>query len=87
MPMNQESRSKENVSRLAGQLLVEAIMTTGINIDNKFIVSIENGKAKVTVNGEINATSGTFSGFLKIPFKTFKEGAIPNAATGEIYRI
>ena len=69
--------------QISGQLLVEAIMTTGINIDNKFIVSIENGKAKVTVNGEINATSGTFSGFLKIPFKTFKEGAIPNAATGE----
>ena len=69
--------------QISGQLLVEAIMTTGINIDNKFIVSVENGKAKVTVNGEINATSGTFSGFLKIPFKTFKEGAIPNAATGE----
>ncbi len=69
--------------QISGQLLVEAIMTTGINIDNKFIVSIENGKAKVTVNGEINATSGTFSGFLKIPFKTFREGAIPNAATGE----
>lgn len=69
--------------QISGQLLVEAIMTTGINIDDKFIVSVENGKAKVTVNGEINATSGTFSGFLKIPFKTFKEGAIPNAATGE----
>ena len=40
--------------QISGQLLVEAIMTTG-----------------------------TFSGFLKIPFKTFKEGAIPNAATGE----
>ena len=69
--------------QISGQLLVEAIMTTGINIDNKFIVSIENGKAKVTMKGEIYADSGTFSGFLKIPFKTFKEGAIPNAATGE----
>lgn len=69
--------------QISGQLLVEAIMTTGINIDNKFIVSVENGKAKVTMKGEIYADSGTFSGFLKIPFKTFKEGAIPNAATGE----
>lgn len=59
--------------QISGQLLVEAIMTTGINIDNKFIVSIENGKAKVTVNGEINATSGTFSGFLKIPLKLLKK--------------
>lgn len=31
------------------------------------------GKAKVTVNGEINATSGTFSGFLKIPLKLLKK--------------
>lgn len=69
--------------QISGQLLVEAIMTTGINIDDKFIVSVENGKAKVTMKGEIYADSGTFSGFLKIPFKTFKEGAIPNAATGE----
>ena len=69
--------------QISGQLLVEAIMTTGINIDNKFIVSVENGKAKVTVNGEINATSGTFEGFLKIPFKTFEEGAIRNPTTGE----
>ena len=67
--------------QISGQLLVEAIMTTGINIDDKFIVSVENGKAKVTMKGEIYADSGTFSGFL--PFKTFKEGAIPNAATGE----
>ena len=69
--------------QISGQLLVEASMTTGINIDDKFIVSVENGKAKVTMKGEIYADSGTFSGFLKIPFKTFKEGAIPNAATGE----
>ena len=69
--------------QISGQLLVEAIMTTGINIDDKFIVSVENGKAKVTMKGEIYADSGTFSGFLKISFKTFKEGAIPNAATGE----
>ena len=69
--------------QISGQLLVEAIMTTGINIDDKFIVSVENGKAKVTMKGEVYADSGTFSGFLKIPFKTFKEGAIPNAATGE----
>ena len=69
--------------QISGQLLVEAIMTTGINIDDKFIVSVENGKAKVTMKGEIYVDSGTFSGFLKIPFKTFKEGAIPNAATGE----
>ena len=70
--------------QISGKLLVDAILTTGINIDDKFVVTVdENKKAKVTVNGEINATSGTFSGFLKIPFKTFKEGAIPNAATGE----
>lgn len=69
--------------KISGQLLVEAIMTTGINIDDKFIVSVEDGKAKVKVNGEINATSGTFEGFLKIPFKTFEEGAIRNPTTGE----
>lgn len=59
--------------QISGQLLVEAIMTTGINIDDKFIVSVENGKAKVTMKGEIYADSGTFSGFLKIPLKLLKK--------------
>lgn len=58
-------------------------MTTGINIDDKFIVSVEDGKAKVKVNGEVNADSGTFSGYLKIPFKTFGEGAVQDPVTKE----
>ena len=67
-----------------GNLIVDAIMSTGINIDDKFVVTVdENKKAKVTVNGEINATSGTFEGFLKIPFKTFGEGAIQDPVTKE----
>ena len=69
--------------QISGQLLVEAIMTTGINIDDKFIVSVEDGKAKVKVNGEVNADSGTFSGYLKIPFKTFGEGAVQDPVTKE----
>lgn len=66
-----------------GDFIAKAIMATGINIDDKFIVAIEDGKVKVKVNGEINATSGTLTGFLKIPFKTFGEGAIRDDITGE----
>lgn len=70
--------------QISGQLLVEAILTTGINIDDKFVVTVDkNKKAKVAVNGEINATSGIFSGYLKIPFKTFGEGAVQDPVTKE----
>ena len=64
--------------QISGQLLVEAIMTTGINIDDKFIVSVENGKAKVTMKGEIYADSGTFSGYhLKLLKKELSQMLLP----------
>ncbi len=67
-----------------GNLIVDAILTTGINIDDKFVVTVDkNKKAKVAVNGEINATSGIFSGYLKVPFKTLEEGARFDTSTKE----
>ena len=70
--------------QISGQLLVDAILTTGINIDDKFVVTVDkNKKAKVAVNGEINATSGIFSGYLKVPFKTLEEGARFDTSTKE----
>lgn len=54
--------------QIDGDLLVNAIMSTGINIDDKFVVAIdENGKANVTVKGD-----GIFTGALKTPFKVFE---------------
>lgn len=38
-------------------------------------IKTSNGAFKVDRNGNMIATSGTFSGFLKIPFKSFQEGA------------
>lgn len=54
--------------QIDGNLIVNAIMSTGINIDDKFVVAIdENGKANVTVKGD-----GIFTGALKTPFKVFE---------------
>ena len=66
--------SKEGVKikgdkiQIDGDLLVNAIMSTGINIDDKFVVAIdENGKANVTVKGD-----GIFTGAVKAPFRVFE---------------
>ena len=53
--------------QISGQLLVDAIMTTGINIDDAFVVTIVDGKAQVSVNGD-----GIFTGSVKTPFKVFE---------------
>ena len=54
--------------QIDGDLLVNAIMSTGINIDDKFVVAIdENGKANVTVKGD-----GIFTGAVKTPFRVYE---------------
>lgn len=54
--------------QIDGDLLVNAIMSTGINIDDKFVVTIdENGKANVTVKGD-----GSFTGAVKTPFRVYE---------------
>lgn len=51
-----------------GNLLVNAIMASGINIDDKFVVAIdEKGKANVTVKGD-----GIFTGAVKTPFRVYE---------------
>ena len=49
-----------------GDLIVAAIMSSGLNIDDKFVVTIEDGKAKVSIKGD-----GVFTGAVKTPFKVF----------------
>lgn len=59
---------KGNKIEIDGNLIVNAIMSTGINIDDKFVVAIgEDGKANVTIKGD-----GLFTGALKTPFKVFE---------------
>lgn len=54
--------------QIDGNLIVNAIMSTGINIDDKFVVAIdENGKANVTVKGD-----GIFTGAVKTPFRVYE---------------
>lgn len=57
---------KGNKIEIDGNLIVDAIMSTGINIDDVFVVKVENGKAKVSIKGD-----GIFTGALKTPFRVF----------------
>lgn len=46
-----------------------------IELDAAGTIKTSNGAFSVDKKGNLIATSGTFSGFLKIPFKSFEEGA------------
>lgn len=52
--------------QIDGDLLVKAIMASGINIDDVFVVAVEDGKAKVSIKGD-----GIFTGAIKTPFNVF----------------
>lgn len=46
-----------------------------IELNANGTIQTSNGKFSLDKNGNINAQSGTFAGFLKMPFKSFAEGA------------
>lgn len=61
------------VARMTGTLIAKSILAGGMNIDNKFVVSVADGKTSVKVTGEIEATGGSFSGKLVTKIKRVED--------------
>lgn len=54
--------------KITGTLLAQIIMATGLNIQDKFIVSIDDNKqAHVSVKGRVEANEGVFYGSIAVP--------------------
>ena len=62
-----------------GSIIASKGMIGGLKISDSSLIT-ENGNFSVSSDGNLIAKSGVFSGFLRMPFKTFDEGATYNSS-------
>ena len=62
-----------------GSIIASKGMIGGLKISDNSLTT-ENGNFSVSSDGNLIAKSGVFSGFLRMPFKTFDEGATYNSS-------
>ena len=58
-----------------GNIIASKGKIGGLNISDNGSLSTDNGNFSLSSDGNLIAKSGVFSGFLRMPFKTFDEGA------------
>lgn len=63
-----------------GSIIASKGRIGGLNISDNGSLSTDNGNFSLSSDGNFIAKSGIFSGFLRIPFKSFAEGATYNSS-------